>query len=120
MEPALQPSAYEEPCVYERFPGAATTPLAPAYRPRQPHASVLHRVVRENLLTFLEQGTLHCTVRAVRAIHSTSKTSCAATSLAPRRRWASPASSARRVATSACCPSRARTAVSVRRARAGA
>ena len=59
VEPVIQPSAYEEPCVYERFPGAATTPLAPAYRPRQPHASVLHRVVRENLLTFLEQGALH-------------------------------------------------------------
>jgi hypothetical protein len=59
VEPVIQPSAYEEPCVYERFPGAATTPLAPAYRPRKPHASVLHRVVRDNLLTFLEQGALH-------------------------------------------------------------
>ena len=46
-------------CAYERFPGAAATPLAPAYRPRQPQASVLHRVVRENLLTFLEQGIEH-------------------------------------------------------------
>lgn len=59
MEPVVQPSAYEQPCAYERFPGAATTPLALAYRPRQPQASVLHRVVREHLLTFLEQGTLH-------------------------------------------------------------
>ena len=59
VEPVLQQSAYEEPCVYERFPGAATASLAPAYRPRQPQASVLHRVVRENLLTFLEQGIEH-------------------------------------------------------------
>jgi len=59
VEPVVQPSAYEEPCAYERFPGAATTPLVPAYRPRRPHASVLHRVVRDNLLTFLEQGALH-------------------------------------------------------------
>ena len=56
MEPVVQPSGYEEPCVYERYPGAATAPLAPAYRPRKPHDSVLHRVVRENLLTFLDQG----------------------------------------------------------------
>ena len=59
MEPVVQPSANEQPCAYERFPGAATTPLAPAYRPRQPRASLLHRVVRENLLTFLEQGIEH-------------------------------------------------------------
>ena len=56
MEPVVQPSGYEEPCVYERYPGAATAPLAPEYRPRKPHDTVLHRVVRENLLTFLEQG----------------------------------------------------------------
>ena len=48
-----------ESYVYERFCGAGPAPLAPAYRPRQPQASALHRVVREHLLTFLEQGVLH-------------------------------------------------------------
>jgi len=54
VEPALG-----QTCAYERFPGAAASALPPTYRPRQPRASVLHRVVRDNLLTFLEQGTLH-------------------------------------------------------------
>ena len=54
MEPTLG-----QTCAYERFPGAAMAPLPPTYRPRQPRASVLHRVVRENLLTFLEQGIEH-------------------------------------------------------------
>ena len=56
MEAVVQPNGYEEPCVYERYPGAASAPLAPEYRPRKPHDTVLHRVVRENRLTFLEQG----------------------------------------------------------------
>jgi hypothetical protein len=48
--------AYGEPTIYERFEGAAEGALAPGYRPRQPHSSVLHQVVRENLLTFLADG----------------------------------------------------------------
>jgi len=47
---------YGEPTVYERFDGAAAGALAPGYKPRTPHQSVLHRVVREHLLTFLAEG----------------------------------------------------------------
>lgn len=42
--------------VYEQRPGAAAAPLPRTYRPRQPRATVLHRVVRENLETFLAEG----------------------------------------------------------------
>jgi len=52
--------ARAEPCVYEAYPGAASAPLAslpgPAYRQRQPQRTVLHRVVRENLRSFLAEG----------------------------------------------------------------
>lgn len=48
--------AHLEPCVFERYPGAASRPLPPGYRPRRPQQSVLHRVVREHLETFLAQG----------------------------------------------------------------
>ena len=50
--------ADEQPLVFERSPGAAGAPLGAAYRPRQPHKSVLHQVVRENLLSFLADGQL--------------------------------------------------------------
>jgi hypothetical protein len=43
-------------CVYEERPGAASAPLPRTYRQRQPQATVLHRVVRENLETFLAEG----------------------------------------------------------------
>jgi len=56
VEAVFQRSGYEEPTFYERYPGAASAPLPPEYRPRKPQESVLSRVVRENLLTFLEQG----------------------------------------------------------------
>ena len=45
-----------QPCVYERQRGAATAPLPRSYRPRQPQATVLHRLVREHLETFLAEG----------------------------------------------------------------
>jgi hypothetical protein len=45
-----------QPCVYQNKPGAAAATLPRSYRPRQPHRSVLHRVVRDNLETFLAQG----------------------------------------------------------------
>jgi hypothetical protein len=46
---------YAQPCVYEQQRGDAAAPL-PRYRPRQPQATVLHRVVREHLETFLAEG----------------------------------------------------------------
>ncbi len=48
--------AHLEPCVFERYPGAASRPLPPGYRPRRPQQSVLHRVVREHLESFLADG----------------------------------------------------------------
>ena len=48
--------AYALPCVYEERPDAAVAPLPRAYRSRQPHRSVLHRIVREYLETFLAEG----------------------------------------------------------------
>ena len=47
---------HAEPCVYEAYRGAASTALPRGYRPRQPLESVLHRIVRENLETFLAEG----------------------------------------------------------------
>jgi hypothetical protein len=47
---------YARPCVYEERPDAAVAPLPRAYRSRQPHRSVLHRIVREYLETFLAEG----------------------------------------------------------------
>ena len=44
---------------WERSEGAATRPLPPGYRPRQPEGTILHRVVRENLPTFLEAAREH-------------------------------------------------------------
>jgi hypothetical protein len=43
-------------CTFEQYPGAASASLPPTYRPRRPQTSILHRVVRENLLTFVEEG----------------------------------------------------------------
>jgi hypothetical protein len=43
-------------CVYEEHPGAAAARLPRTYRPRQPQATVLHRVVREHLETLLAEG----------------------------------------------------------------
>jgi hypothetical protein len=48
--------AVPRPCVYEKTPGAASGDLPRTYRQRQPQKSVLHRVVREHLLTFLADG----------------------------------------------------------------
>jgi len=39
--------------VYEREPGAASRPLPPGYRRREPEKTVLYGVVREHLETFL-------------------------------------------------------------------
>lgn len=44
---------------WERRDGAASRPLPPGYRPRQPEATVLHRAVRENLPAFLESAREH-------------------------------------------------------------
>jgi hypothetical protein len=49
---------HEQPLVFEDPPGAASAPLGEGYRPRQPHKSLLHKVVRENLLSFLADGQL--------------------------------------------------------------
>jgi hypothetical protein len=48
MAPAALPAV-----VYEREPGAASRPLAPGYRPREPEKTVLYGVVREHLESFL-------------------------------------------------------------------
>lgn len=48
-----------EACVYEERPGAAAAPLPRGYRQRQPHKTVLHRIVRENLETLLAEGVQH-------------------------------------------------------------
>jgi len=53
----VQPCA--QPCLYEQQPGAAAAALPRSYRPRQPQATVLHRVVREDLETFLAEGVQH-------------------------------------------------------------
>jgi hypothetical protein len=45
--------------VYERFGGAASAPLLPAYRPRNPQATALYRVVQEHLETFLAEPVAH-------------------------------------------------------------
>ena len=47
---------FAEPCVYEAYPGAAMSPLPRTYRQRQPQSTVLHRIARENLETFLVEG----------------------------------------------------------------
>jgi len=44
--------------VFEQYQGAASAPLAPRYRPRQPHKTVLHQIVREHLQTMLAEGSL--------------------------------------------------------------
>ncbi|MBM3986041.1 MAG: transposase [Planctomycetes bacterium] len=41
---------------WQRWVGAASSPLAAAYRPRSPEGTVLHRAVREHLATFLEEA----------------------------------------------------------------
>ena len=44
------------PVVYEREPGAAFEPLPADYRPRNPQATVLYKVVQDHLETLLEEG----------------------------------------------------------------
>ena len=46
------------PIVYEREPGAAWAPPPASYRRREPEKTVLHRVVREHLSTFLDEARL--------------------------------------------------------------
>jgi len=41
---------------YERHPGAACEPLTGVYRRREPEKSVLHKVVRDHLETFLDRA----------------------------------------------------------------
>ena len=45
--------------VYERFGGAASAPLLPAYRPRRPQNTALYRIVQEHLETFLAEPLSH-------------------------------------------------------------
>jgi hypothetical protein len=44
--------------VFEQHLGAASVPLPPKYRPRQPHKIVLHQLVREHLQTMLAEAAL--------------------------------------------------------------
>ena len=41
---------------WQRWVGAASSPLPAGYRPRAPEGTVLHRVVREHLATFLDEA----------------------------------------------------------------
>jgi hypothetical protein len=41
---------------WQRWVGAAPSPLPSEYWPRSPEGTVLHRVVREHLATFLEEA----------------------------------------------------------------
>ena len=43
---------------FEQYVGAASALLLPKYRPRQPHKSVLHHIVREQLQTMLAEAAL--------------------------------------------------------------
>jgi hypothetical protein len=43
-------------CTYEVRPGAAAAPLRAGYRRREPEKTALHRLVRENLATFLSEA----------------------------------------------------------------
>ncbi len=55
----VDPQPRESPLpaiTYERYPGAASAPLPPTYRRREPEKSVLHAVVREHLETLLDQA----------------------------------------------------------------
>jgi len=44
---------------YERTPGAASAPLPPGYRRREPETGVLYQIVQEHLETFLAEPHLH-------------------------------------------------------------
>jgi hypothetical protein len=44
------------PLFFDKHVGAASAPLPPTYRPRQPEKTVLHLVVRENLETMLTEA----------------------------------------------------------------
>ena len=41
--------------IYERYPGAASVPLAPKYRPRQPEKQPLYRILQAHIETFLAE-----------------------------------------------------------------
>jgi hypothetical protein len=44
------------PIAFAQHVGAASAPLAPAYRPRQPQRTILHRVVNDHLETMLDEA----------------------------------------------------------------
>jgi hypothetical protein len=50
-----QPGDIAPKVVYERYLGAASAPLPPAYRPRNPQGTALYRVVQQHLETFLAE-----------------------------------------------------------------
>ena len=52
----MRGSAVEQVQCYEARTGAASAPLGPGYKRREPETSVLHEVVRENLETCLAQA----------------------------------------------------------------
>jgi hypothetical protein len=57
MPSSLNHTAQASPPVfYERYPGAASKPLPPTYKRREPEKTVLYDIVRSHLETFLEQG----------------------------------------------------------------
>ena len=51
------PAGLRLPAVaYEREEGAASSPLPRSYRRREPEKTVLHRVVRDNMATLLDEA----------------------------------------------------------------
>jgi hypothetical protein len=56
MAPAAAATASLPAVVYEREPGAASRPLPPGYRRREPEKTVLYGVIREHLESFLAEA----------------------------------------------------------------
>ena len=48
----------DRPIHFEQFVGAASAPLPPRYRPRQPHETVLWQIVSEHLQSMLAEAAL--------------------------------------------------------------
>jgi hypothetical protein len=46
----------QQGCSFEQFPGAATSALAPTYRPRAAQKTLLHRIVHQHLETMLAEA----------------------------------------------------------------
>ena len=45
--------------VYEHYPGAASAPLSPTYKPREPEKQPLYRILQAHLESFLAEPLVH-------------------------------------------------------------